>query len=472
MKSLSKSVLWYSAGNLFVRFLSFILLPLYSNLIAPSEFGKYALLMSAYSIASIFYQSGLHAALTKFYLEEKDEQKRKDKFSTILNFIIVTGIIFSGIIFLFSKELSVLIIGGNDYSDLITILFSALFFETISFYVLHLLKTKEISNKVVFYSSIGAISNFVLNIILVYILREGVKGIFVSQLFSAVILIVILLPILKKEYLFKFNPVFLKQALRFSYPFIISGVLATAIDFSDRFILNHFLGIDEVGVYGFSYRIAMIMNVFVISFRTAWTPHALNLFNIGDYKARYSDTFIKFLALGSVVLLIVSLLANELFSLNFLGINIFNDIYKPGIVILPYVLLGYLFNGLSSFYSVYPLTSGKSFHFLFSDGLGLAINLILNIIFIPVIGILGAAIATTISFSFSAFYLFIISKNKIQIDYHKKKNIWIVLPCLIFLITGLYLNNLLVNIIFIIIYLIIIKKFVKLNWFEVLRFSK
>ena len=140
--SLSKATAWYTIGNLFVRSVSFLLLPLYSNLISTEEFGNYALLMSLYAVIAVFYQSGLQSALSKYYLEEQSEGRRKEIFSTILNATGIIGVILTVIIFLLSGWISFEAVGSSGYSGLIQIIFAALFFESITFITLHLLRTK------------------------------------------------------------------------------------------------------------------------------------------------------------------------------------------------------------------------------------------------------------------------------------------------------------------------------------------
>ena len=81
---LSYSTFLYGLGNLFVRSINFILLPLYSNLITTEEFGNYSLIMSFYAIASVFYQAGLSSGLTGFYIQKKN-YSGKEIFSTIFN---------------------------------------------------------------------------------------------------------------------------------------------------------------------------------------------------------------------------------------------------------------------------------------------------------------------------------------------------------------------------------------------------
>ncbi|HKB86584.1 MAG TPA: oligosaccharide flippase family protein, partial [Ignavibacteriaceae bacterium] len=199
--SLSRATAWYTIGNLFVRSVSFLLLPLYSNLISTEEFGRYSLVMSLYAIIAVFYQSGLQSALSKYYLEEENESRRKEIFSTIINAAGLIGITLSIIIFILSGWIALEATGTAGYSGLIRIIFASLFFETITFITLHLLRTKELARKVVVYSSFSAVVNLIFNIYLVYFLKLGIFGIIWAQLVTSVSLFFILLPFLRDSYM-------------------------------------------------------------------------------------------------------------------------------------------------------------------------------------------------------------------------------------------------------------------------------
>lgn len=470
-KSLSKSVAWYGIGNLFIRSVSFILLPFYSNLISTSEFGDYALLMSVYAIISVLYQFGMHGALNKFYIEEKTEERKKIIFSTLLNLIILFGVILTVIFSLTSTEISEIVFNSNRYSSLFILVFNALFLETICYYILLLLKTKELSKPAVIYSGIGAILNLIFNVIFVFIYRLSIAGIIFAQLASSMFLLLILSRVISKEYVIRIDKNITKILLKFAYPLMFAGFLSAAVDVADRFILNYFLGTSEVGIYSLAYRIAMVMNVFVISFRTAWSPYSLNLFYTNDYKKSYGSTLSKLVAIGCVILLLLSLFSRYLFEINIGGIILFNPVYKSGIVILPLVLIGYIFSGISSFYSVYPYISNKSYHFLASDFIAFISNIIINIIFIPKYGIIGAAFATAMGFLLGAAYLFFISRGQIKIDYQTKKLSVIIISALIFLFLGLNLKNIFIDLAVIVAYLLTLQYLVKLNLIRLFRLN-
>ena len=311
----------------------------------------------------------------------------------------------------------------------------------------------------------------IFNVIFVFIYRLSIAGIIFAQLVSSIFLLIIMSRVINKEYVLRIDKNITRILIKFAYPLMFAGFLSAAVDVADRFILNYFLGTSEVGIYSLAYRIAMVMNVFVISFRTAWSPYSLNLFYTNDYKKSYGGTLSKLVAIGCVILLLLSLFSRYLFEINIGGIILFNPVYKSGIVILPLVLIGYIFSGISTFYSVYPYISNKSYHFLISDLIAFISNIIINILFIPKYGILGAAFATAMGFLLGAAYLFFISRGQIKIDYQTKKLSVIIISALIFLFLGLNLKNIFLDLLVIVAYLLTLQYLAKLNLTRLFRLN-
>ncbi len=462
-KSLSAFTTWYSIGNFFIRSISFILLPLYSNILSTSEFGNYSLLISLYAMVSVLYQAGMQNSLTKFYLGSENPQHRKIVFSSVINFVAILGLLLILLSLVFSKGISNIILGTSEYSKIITLVFTALFFETMSYFFLHLLKTKELVKQVVITSCISALINLSMNIFFVYYLRMSIEGIFISQLISSFVLVLLLLPSVLPEIQISIDKSLLKKMFIFSLPFLIGGIFSSAVDVSDRFILNIFTNKDEVGIYSLSYKIAMLMNVFVISFRTAWIPRALNVYRAENHSEVFGNMFKKLISVSSVILISVTLFSPYLFQIKLFNVFILNKNYEAGLIILPFILLGYLFSGLGAFYSLFPFVSSKSYYFLYSDLIAFIVNLILNFILIPMVGMIGAAVATTLAFFASAVFLFWISKSKIKIYYPMRDIITIATLAVIILIIGLVYKNLILELSLFVVYLFSVLKLTKIN---------
>ncbi len=470
-KSLSGSTIWYSFGNFVVRSMSFILLPLYSHLISTNDFGIYSLLMSFYAIAAVFFQSGMQNALMKYYLETPDIDQKKKIFSSIINSIFALGVLFTFTGILFSKEISQLVLGASQYSKLTALLFISLFLDTLGYFGLHLLKTQVKAKKVVSYSLASAVINLILNIVFVYSLKMGVEGIFLAQIISSLFLIIFLLKDMFADYKLTIDIDFIKKAVIFSLPIIIGGILSSAVDVCDRFFLNIFTDKNTVGIYSLSYRIAIVMNVFVISFRTAWIPHALNLYKTSGSEEILGKTYLKLLSIGFLILIAVTLFAPFLFNLKLFNVFLLDKNYEPGLIILPFILFGYLINGIIAFYSLYPFISNKSYHFLISDGSAFVVNILLNLILIPAMGMLGAAVATTAAFFIGALYLYIVSVNKINIIYPVKEILQLIFITAVVFVSGILYKSFYVDIVLIIIYLVIISRVAKIKMTGLLKLS-
>jgi O-antigen/teichoic acid export membrane protein len=455
--SLTRSVAWYTTGNIFIRAASFLLLPLYSNLITPAEFGVYSIIMSFYAVFSVLFQGGLHSALSKYYIEREE---KNEIFSVIMNIVILWGGVLLLLVLLFSSSVSSMLLGKADYAKLFRLITASLYMETIVFFILHLFKTKEQALRAVIYTSAGALMNIALNIHFVYVLNEGIEGIIRAQLYSSLLTLIILLPYFSSNYKFDlrkfFKTSFFKPLLLFSIPVFLSGIFSSLVDVADRFIINNLLGEEQTGLYSFAYRIALVMNIFVISFRTAFTPYSIRIYASGEYRDKFGNVLLNLLAAGGLIIIAVSFFADELFDINIAGISLFRDTYREGIVVLPFILTGYFFSAVMSFYSVYPYVSGKSFHFLFSDAISFMVNIIVNLALIPVAGIKGAALATLFAFLAGAAYLYTISSPRIKINYDQKRIAVLVLSTIVILLAGAYLDNLFTDIILFLIYVGII----------------
>lgn len=456
--SLLKSTAWYTFGNLFARSLGFILLPFYSNLIPAEDFGRYALLMSAYAVMSAVYQGGLFPGFSKYFLETDDENKRKKIFASCFSLILLTSLVITIISSFFSQKVSSLILGSPQYGRLVLLTAWMLFIDTVFLTVLHLLKTKEESKQVIYYTSLSAVFNLILNFFFVFYLRRGVEGIFLAQLFSGGVIVVIMAGVLKDNFSFRSDNAVLRSILIFSFPLLIAGILSTFVDVADRFILDHFMDKKLVGIYSFSYRIAMVMNIFVISFRTAWTPYSLRLLRKEkDYSILFGHSFTRLIAISLLMFLAVSLFIKDLFGFHLGGGTLFNAEYAPGLVIIPFILLGYMFSGLISFYSVYPYQSGKSYHFLISDLAAFIVNIGLNFILIPKYGILGAAAATMVSFFTGFIYLFVVSRP-VKVVYQVKELLTLILYAVAFFLLGKLTDNFWMNLVLVIGFTIVIQR--------------
>jgi len=227
-----------------------------------------------------------------------------------------------------------------------------------------------------------------------------------------------------------------------------------------------------VGLYSFAYKIAMFMNLFVLSFKAAWLPNSLNSYNNENSERYFGRVFLRYIFLASTILIGVTLLTDFAFGIKIMDYNLLEGRYKEGMTVLPVLMAGYLFSGVAGYFSYYPYRSGRSKIFLLSDAIAVGVNILLNIVLIPKFGMMGAAFSTLISFIASAVYSGIISQKnkKIEIDYPALVIIAVITVLIIYV--GKIINNPIISVGLVIIYIPIGVLVIKEKLGNVFRFKE
>lgn len=447
----------YGFGHLVARGLSFLLLPFYTHLISTKDFGIYSLIISVATIVSIFFHLGLQGSFIKYFTASKDLEEKKLIFSNLIFIITFVSIPITFLLILFAPYFSEIILHNREYHFSFTLGLISILFMTFSYYVSVVYVTLERSKRFVVNTIYSALLNFILNVVFIYNLKLGIDGIFIAQILSSIVLIILSRDVLTAYFEINLDSKWIKSILKFGYPFFFSSLFTALTEVFDRFLVDYFLGSEQVGIYHLGYRFGIFLNLFGLSFRSSWIPHYFNFItNLEEGKEIYlGKVFSKLLMISSVIIVTISLFADDVFRIDLDGVSLFNAGYLPAAKIIPFILFGYFFNLLMSFYSLGPYISGKSFHFLSSDLLCFLSNLILNIILIPIIGISGAAIATMIAFMIGSFYLYIISRKNVKISYEKNNLLILSFIMFGFIFLSLIFSNLLLDAIMFMIFILV-----------------
>lgn len=408
--SLFRNAFLYTFTNLLVKSTSFLLLPIFSHYIEPAEFGAFSILIAGYIIIVSCYLGAFQSAFSKIYLDETDELRKPKIISQFFSLTLIVSVPAALLCLAFANSISLSLFSNTNYVRIIQILSLSMVFDNFQTAALHIFKTQENAKKAVTYTAASALLNFGMTIVLLAGFNQGITAIANAQFLSVLIVTIAMLRKIKVSFTLKFEKAIIVPFMKFAYPLMVAGIFTALIDLVDRFLIKYYIDEKAVGIYSFSYRIANIMNMFVISFRTAWTPHAIKLYRRDDYSTHFGTSFSKLIFISLFIFLGVSLLIPHIFTIGLTSTTfLFNQSYHSGLVIIPLILLAYLFNGILSFFTVYPYISGKSYHILISDGIGLSVNIAANIFLIPRLGLVGAALATLLSYLCSMIYMWSIS---------------------------------------------------------------
>ncbi|MBP9192452.1 MAG: oligosaccharide flippase family protein [Ignavibacteria bacterium] len=436
LKSLSKDTMIYGTNTIVGRFLNFFLVPFYTNIFLPAEFGIVAILYSYIAILNVFFSIGLESGYMKFDSTEEVGTK-KQNFSNPYLIVFFNSLILSGLMFIFSSDLTGVFQIGQNYSYLIKYSALILFFDTIILIPFAFLRLNNKAKSFAGLKILNIVINVSLNLILVLYFKLGIEAIFISNLAASVVTFLMLLPLLIKNMDISFNKELVTELLRFSLPYIPAGIAANIVQIIDRPILKYLTDDKTVGIYQANYRLGIFMMLIVSMFEYAWRPFFLNNAKDPNAKSIFSKVLTYFLIGGSFIFLILTVFIKDIVKMDLpYGFHLIGESYWAGLNIVPVILFAYLLNGMYVNFMAGIYIEKKTKYLPLITGLGAVSNVIANFILIPEFSYMGAAISTLISYFVMMIGLYYVSNKYYRINY-EYKNIGLIFLSL-FISTGLY----------------------------------
>jgi O-antigen/teichoic acid export membrane protein len=221
--------------------------------------------------------------------------------------------------------------------------------------------------------------------------------------------------------------------LKFALPYLPGSLAAMMVQMIDVPIMRELINDSTVGIYRANYKLGIFMMLFVSMFQFAWQPFFLENAKEKNAKEIFAKVFTLFLFVGGIIWLLLTLFIDNIAQIELGGRTLIGREYLEGLMIVPLVLLGYLFYGLYINFTAGIYIEEKTNYFPVVTGMGAAVNILANLFLIPIYGIMGAAIATFASYFIMAIGLYFVSQKFYSIKYEFRKVIVLLLD--IFLIT-------------------------------------
>lgn len=310
IKSLSKQTLVYGTSQIIGRFLNFILVPFYTNIFPPAEYGVIAVIYSYIAFLNIVYSAGFESGYFKFAstLEIGDE---KENFSIPFFTILVNSAFFSLVMLIFSSPLSKLI-GIRNAPEIIIYTALILFFDALVIVPFARLRLKNKAKKFAALKITNIVLNVVLNFVLILVFKFGIVAVFISNLAASIITFILLIPDIYKSIGLKYNGALFNELSKFSLPYIPAGLSAIIVQVLDRPIMKYLTDDATVGIYQANYRLGIFMMLIVSMFEYAWRPFFLNTANQPNAKEIFSKVLTIFMGFSSIILIILTFFIEDI----------------------------------------------------------------------------------------------------------------------------------------------------------------
>jgi O-antigen/teichoic acid export membrane protein len=355
---------------------------------------------------------------TAFFNFTKKEDNKEKVYSTAMFSLLISSVIFIILSIIYSNTISEWMGYGIEsrYVQYFAVIIGLDAISSISFAKL---REEEKAVRFVVIRLLNIFSNIGLNLYFIVYKGFGIEYIFIANLISSVITILLLMP---EMFISKFNfdtKLWKKMAI-YAFPLLIAGLAGMTNETIDRILLkkllpNPVIAASELGLYGAFYKLSIIMTLFIQTFRYAAEPFFFSQHKSNDNKKVYADVMKYFTIIMIVIFLGVTMFYD--FVIGFLG-EAYHD--ERGFLVVSILLLANLFLGIFYNLSIWYKLTEKTKYGAYLSIFGAIITLILNFVLIPIIGFVGSAIATLVCYFSMSVASYFIGKRHFPIPYNLK----------------------------------------------------
>lgn len=432
LKKLFQQTFIYGLATVLPRALSIVLVPLYTQQLATSDFGIYATLMSYLILGNVLLSYGMETAFFRFVNKHAD--KKAIVQSTALRSLTVSTLIFVIVLLVFRDPLSSFLEFKTEY---ITYALLILGLDALVVLPFVWLRANERPMRYAAIKILNVCINLGFNLFFflglpilvsdtsntfwssIYSEENKIAYVFISNLLASGITLLLVMPLYIKIG-FKFDTIIWKQMLKYALPVLVAGIAFSINEAFDKILLKYLLPEDiaasEVGVYAACYKLGVFMTLFATAFRLGIEPFFFNHSTHKNAKNTYATITKYFTILGSFILLFVIVYLDF-----FKELLIKDSAYWEALPVVPIILLANLclgiYHNLSVWYKVTDRTKFGAYISIF----GAIVTLVVNFVLIQYISYMGSAIATLAAYGSMMLLSYYFGKKYYPVPYNLKK---------------------------------------------------
>lgn len=385
-KKLIKNTGLLAIGSFGSSLLGMLLIPFYTAVLSTSDYGISDLIVTTTSLLYPFTTLAISESIMRFTLDKGVD--KKSVYSIGIT-IALAGYILILLCLPLIKKTAI----GAYYTY---------FLAYYLFYCLHTVTSYFVKGleKIKTYSVAGLLNSMVViscNLLFLLVFKMGIVGYLLSSILGHAITTGFMF-VRAKLYRYiqpfwKIDQLLLRRMIQFSIPIIPNSISWWIANSSDKYVLNHYTDVSQVGIYAVSYKIPTIMITITGFFISAWQISAVEDFGTEKSQKFFSEIYKKCFALNmliSATLIVFSkVMAGFLYSADFFAAWRF----------VPILVIANVFNVMASFMGTIYTASKKTKMLSISTMIGATANILMNFLLIPFLGALGAAIATALSYA-------------------------------------------------------------------------
>lgn len=414
IKNLASDSLIYGVAGIATRLMGVLLTPLYTRVYTPEDYGVFGVINNAYSLIALLMIFSLDNSTARWFYDSEDYEKRKKIISTWFWFYLILSVLVGGFFFFTAAFWSQFISYRPELArEYIRILAASLPVTVATIVATKVLRFEKRPKSTVLLTFLQALTLILFNVWFVLVLGMGLTGAFYAKL-GAGVLMVPLAFVFVRRWIGKLRLLdwsLLNRMIRYSLPFIPASISIWMINLSAVFFLNGSVSDTDLGLFQVAFTLAAFGGIIVNSFQQAWSPFAFSIIHQKNAKDTYGKILLVYLmVIGSLSLLI------SLFSLEALMI-IATPAYYGAAAIASILVFSGMFSGMTNIADLGSAISKKTAPLGIVYTVSAVVLVLLNLVLIPRMGVIGAALAVCLSQLISPVFVFYFSQKVYPIPY-------------------------------------------------------
>lgn len=437
-KKLFSNTILYTLGEVVPRILSFLMMPIFTRYLLPSDYGILSYTNSVIAFIYAFCTLSLNTYVLRFYFDCKTEDEKQRLIGNIFLFIAMVNLVV--LLFLNLTGEAIVKKANITISWKPYLCFAIInnFLESFSIIPMVYYRVKQNAKAFVTISLGRCVLQYLFTFIMLVPMGMGLISQYYGRIFTLLPFFFIYVIIIVKNGKINLNGTQIKAGLKYSLPLLPGTMSYLVLTSLDRIILERYVTLEIIGIYNIAYTIAFALNMVIQSFYRAFEPNIFQKYT--DYGN--GEVFVSYMHRVNNIynfLLYALAIALSLFAKEALMI-IASEKYYAAAFYVPPVLVGVIFSGRKLLMDCALAAEKRSVISGIGTMIGAGVSLVTNIILIPRIGVIAAPIALAVSYMVMNLYVKIFTKIRFF------KNMQDLLGMLIFLsISALPMLNLSMN---------------------------
>ena len=405
-KKLFKDILIYGAGSLGTKLITFILFPIYTFYIAPANLGYFDYSLSFIFFLIPFINIQLRDGVFRFLIDNNDENKRKTVISKSYS-VIATMTIIATLLFAVISVITDIRCGAYIFSLLIVM----------SFYEVQIQIVRGLGHTKL-YVGCGILSSLLIllfSIIFVIILKWDIEGIFLANILARLLVLVFIeirLSVVGKYFSLKIKDKETGKALlKYCLPLILTVSFLWTISNSHRIFINYYMGLYEIGLFAAALKFAVIIEILSYVIFQAWQETSVLQLEAKDRDKYYSTV------LSSYLLVLTGLVVTLSFFLKTFYPKFVEAQYASSAIYLYLLCVAGIGYALMAFMTALFQAKKKTMIILQLTIIASITSIVVHFLFVKFFGLIGAAIAYTLSYLLMFVYYFIAARKNYKIRF-------------------------------------------------------